>query len=644
MSFLAVKKEELNGMQPDFVYVTGEAYCDHPSFGTAIITRILEHEGFLVTIISQPQKDGDYTEFGCPKYGFFVSSGVVDSMVNNYTVAKIPRTRDVYSEGGDVGKRPDRAVTVYTKALKRLFPNTPVVIGGIEASLRRFAHYDYWADKVLPSILVDSGADLLIYGMGETPILDIASRIKKGIPLNKMRDIEGICYLERFENLSKKLKSQIEEHSALFCPSFEEVVESKKSYVKAFNMQSQNNDHLTGKILLQKQVDGKYLVQNIPQRACSVEEMDMVYSLPYERTYHPMYTRGVPAIEEVKFSVTSQRGCFGGCSYCAITYHQGRIIQKRSKESIIREVKIFTQDKDFKGYVHDVGGPTANFRNIACKYQKKSGVCLKKNCIGYKPCANLEVSHTEYLDLLRELRELEGVKKVFIRSGIRYDYLMMDGSDEFLIELIKHHVSGQLKVAPEHTEDSVLKLMNKPPFRVYKEFKAKYDSINQRLGKKQYLVPYLISSHPGCTIADAVRLAEYLKSINYMPEQVQDFYPTPSTKSTCMYYTGLNPDTLEEIFVPKSKEEKRMQRALLQYRKKENYDIVHKALELAGRKDLIGFGANCLIKPTKEEAIQNSLDKSANDKNSVKPRNNKNNGKNAFSKNNKNSSRKGKKK
>ena len=644
MSFLAVKKEELNGMQPDFVYVTGEAYCDHPSFGTAIITRMLEHEGFLVAIISQPQKDSDYTEFGCPKYGFFVSSGVVDSMVNNYTVAKIPRTRDVYSEGGDVGKRPDRAVTVYTRTLKRLFPNTPVVIGGIEASLRRFAHYDYWADKVLPSILVDSGADLLIYGMGETPILDIASRIKKGIPLNKMRDIEGICYLERFENLSKKLKSQIEEHSALFCPSFEEVVESKKSYVKAFNMQSQNNDHLTGKILLQKQVDGKYLVQNIPQRACSVEEMDMVYSLPYERTYHPMYTRGVPAIEEVKFSVTSQRGCFGGCSYCAITYHQGRIIQKRSKESIIREVKIFTQDKDFKGYVHDVGGPTANFRNIACKYQKKSGVCLKKNCIGYKPCANLEVSHTEYLDLLRELRELEGVKKVFIRSGIRYDYLMMDSSDEFLIELIKHHVSGQLKVAPEHTEDSVLKLMNKPPFRVYKEFKAKYDSINQRLGKKQYLVPYLISSHPGCTIADAVRLAEYLKSINYMPEQVQDFYPTPSTKSTCMYYTGLNPDTLEEIFVPKSKEEKRMQRALLQYRKKENYDIVHKALELAGRKDLIGFGANCLIKPTKEEAIQNSSGKSANDKNSVKPRNNKNNGKNAFSKNNKNSSRKGKKK
>lgn len=604
MSFLAVKKEELNGIQPDFVYVTGEAYCDHPSFGTAIITRLLEHLGFLVAVIPQPQKDSDYTEFGTPKYGFFVSSGVVDSMVNNYTVAKLPRQRDVYSEGGDIGRRPDRAVTVYTKALKRLFPSSPVVIGGIEASLRRFAHYDYWADKVLPSILTSSGADLLIYGMGEIPILEIANQIKKGIPLDKIRDIEGVCYCENYDNLSKKLKSQIEEHSAIFCPSFDEVVSDKKAYARAFNMQSQNNDHITAKVLLQKQPDGKYLVQNIPQRPCTIEEMDMVYSLPYERTYHPMYTRGVPAIEEVKFSVTSQRGCFGGCSYCAITYHQGRSIQKRSKESIIREVKIFVADKDFKGYVHDVGGPTANFRNVSCKNQKKNGVCLKKNCIGYKPCANIEVSHTEYLDLLRDLRELEGVKKVFIRSGIRYDYLMMDNNDEFLVELIKHHISGQLKVAPEHTEDCVLKLMNKPPFRVYKEFKAKFDKINQRLGKKQYLVPYLISSHPGCTLKDAVRLAEYLKSINYMPEQVQDFYPTPSTKSTCMYYTGLNPDNMEEVFVPRSKEDKKMQRALLQYRKKENYDIVHKALELAGRTDLIGFGANCLIKPTKDEAIQ----------------------------------------
>ena len=415
------------------------------------------------------------------------------------------------------------------------------------------------------------------------------------MPLNKLRDIQGVCYLDSYDNLSKKLKVQIEEHSALFCPSFDDVVSDKKAYVKAFNMQSQNNDHINGKVLLQKQPDGRYLVQNIPQRACTVEEMDMVYSLPYERNYHPMYTGGVPAIEEVKYSVTSQRGCFGGCSYCAITYHQGRTIQKRSKESIVREVKIFIADKDF--------------RNVSCKYQKKSGVCNKKNCIGYKPCVNLEVSHTEYLDLLKTLRELDGVKKVFIRSGIRYDYLMMDNNDEFLYELIKHHISGQLKVAPEHTEDSVLKLMNKPPFRVYKEFKIKYDKINEKLGKKQYLVPYLISSHPGCTLQDAVRLAEYLKSINYMPEKVQDFYPTPSTKSTCMYYTGLNPDTMEEVFVPRSKEDKKMQRALLQYRKKENYDIVHKALELAGRKDLIGFGANCLIKPTKEEAITNSKNK-----------------------------------
>lgn len=618
MSFLAVKKEELNGIQPDFIYVSGEAYCDHPSFGMAIITRMLEHLGFLVAIIPQPQTEKDYLEFGRPKYGFFVSSGVVDSMVNNYTVAKLPRNRDVYSEGGDTGKRPDRAVDVYVRAIKKLFPNSPVVIGGIEASLRRFAHYDYWADKVLPSILESSGADLLIYGMGETPILDIAKQIKKGIPLDKIKDIEGVCYLESYDNLSKKLKAQIEEHSALFCPSFESVSNDKKAYVKAFNMQSQNNDHITAKVLLQKQKNGKYLVQNIPQRPASVEEMDMVYSLPYERTYHPMYTRGVPAIEEVKFSVTSQRGCFGGCSYCAITYHQGRSIQKRSKQSIVREVKLFTQDKDFKGYVHDVGGPTANFRNTACKIQKKNGVCLKKNCIGYKPCANLEVSHTEYLDLLRELRALEGVKKVFIRSGIRYDYLMMDKSDEFLVELIKHHISGQLKVAPEHTEDNVLKLMNKPPFRVYKEFKAKFDKINQSLGKKQYLVPYLISSHPGCTLQDAVRLAEYLKSINYMPEQVQDFYPTPSTKSTCMYYTGIDPDTNQEIFVPRTKEEKKMQRALLQYRKKENYDIVHKALELAGREDLIGFAPHCLIKPTKEEATNKNHQKIGTKSNFIK--------------------------
>lgn len=615
MSFLPIKKEEAN-LPLDFVFVTGEAYCDHPTFGTALITRMLEHFGFSVGIVSQPQCDKDYMEFGEPKIGFFVSSGVVDSMVNNYTVAKIKRNRDVYSEGGEVGKRPDRAVTCYTRAIKRLYPNSAVVIGGIEASLRRFAHYDYWDDRVMPSILVDSGADLLIYGMGEVPIIELCNMLKKNIPLKKIKNINGTCYLETYENLPKKLKEMIDNHKDIvFCPSFEEVVENKLSYVKAFKVQTENNDYLNAKIVLQKHRD-KYLVQNIPQRPCTVNELDMVYSLPYMRDYHPIYKKGVPAMEEVKYSVTSQRGCFGSCSYCAITYHQGRRIQKRSKESIVREVKAFTLDKNFKGYVHDVGGPTANFRNSACTIQNKVGVCKKQYCIGYKPCKNLEVSHTEYLDLLKTLREIEGVKKVFVRSGIRYDYLMMDKSDEFLRELIKHHISGQLKVAPEHTENNVLKVMNKPSFEVYKEFKEKYDAINKKLGLKQYLVPYLISSHPGTTIKDAVRLAEYLKSINYMPEQVQDFYPTPSTKSTCMYYTGINPDDMSEVYVPKDRREKKMQRALLQYRKKENYDIVLEALKEADRMDLVGFSENCLIKPKKDMAIENA-NKQNRDKNIV---------------------------
>lgn len=615
MSFLPIHRNEAE-LPVDFVFVTGEAYCDHPTFGTALISRMLEHFGFKVGIVSQPQTDSDYMEFGEPRVGFFVSSGVVDSMVNNYTVAKLRRSKDVYSEGGDVGRRPDRAVCVYTQTIKRLYPASAVVIGGIEASLRRFAHYDYWSDTVMPSILVDSGADLLIYGMGEVPIIELCAMLKRNIPLAKIKDLDGTCYLESYDNLPKKLRERIDNHdNILFCPSYSEVAENKVSYVKAFNIQSENTDRLNAKMVLQKHGD-KYLVQNIPQRPCTVEEMDMVYNLPYERDYHPSYTRGVPAMEEVKYSVTSQRGCFGACSYCAITYHQGRIIQKRSKESIVREVQNFVKDKNFKGYVHDVGGPTANFRNRSCEAQKKVGICKNKNCIGYKPCKNMEVSHTEYLDLLKTLREIEGVKKVFVRSGIRYDYLMLDKNDEFLYELIKHHISGQLKVAPEHTEDSVLKVMNKPSFKVYQEFKEKYDAINKKLGKKQYLVPYLISSHPGCTLKDAVRLAEYLKSINYMPEQVQDFYPTPSTKSTCMYYTGINPDTMEEVYVPKTKDEKRMQRALLQYRKKENYDIVYNALVEAGRQDLIGFGEHCLIKPTREVAIARRNESGGNKPNS----------------------------
>lgn len=613
--FLPVTPEELNGQQPDIVYVIGEAYCDHPSFGHAIVSRLLESLGMTVAILSQPQNDDDYKKFGVPKVGFFVTGGVVDSMVNNYTVAKRKRDVDVYSEGGEVGRRPDRCVDVYCHNLKRLFPDSAVVIGGIEASLRRFAHYDYWADRVMPSILVSSGADLLIYGMGERPITEIVRLVQKGVPLKDIRDVRGTCYLEKYENLSSKLKKAIEEREAIFCPSFEQVRDDKKAYVEAFNIQSKQNDHVKGKILLQKH-QGKYLVQNRSQLPLLPEEMDKVYELPYMRDYHPSYKRGVPAMQEVKFSLTSVRGCFGSCNYCALTYHQGRIVQKRSKESLVREAKTLISDKDFKGYIHDVGGPTANFRDPACTKQMKGGVCAEKPCIGYRKCPNLQVSHEEYIELLRDLRQLEGVKKVFVRSGIRYDYVMYDKDDTFLKELVKHHISGQLKVAPEHVSDNVLEAMNKPPFSLYLAFKKKFDDLNARLGKKQYLVPYLISSHPGCTLKDAIRLAEYLKSIGYMPEQVQDFYPTPSTKSTCMYYTGINPDTGKEIYVPKDKREKMMQRALMQWRKKSNYDLVHEALVEAGRQDLIGFTEECLIKPTKEEAIARAKErKAANAKN-----------------------------
>ncbi len=602
MSFLPITKSEVGDRQVDIVYVIGEAYVDHPSFGHAIVSRLLQSLGIDVAIIPQPQNDSDFSRFGQPKYGFMVSSGVVDSMVNNYTVAKIKRTRDVYSEGGDVGKRPDRCVDVYCNALKRLYPDTPVVIGGIEASLRRFAHYDYWKDIVLPSILVSSKADLLIYGMGERPLKEIFDMVKKGVPLDKIKDVRGTCYLSSYDNLSAKLKKEIEEHSVVFSPSYEQVKADKLQYVQAFNAQYSNNDPYYGKTLLQKHGD-KYLVQNPMQYPLSVKEMDEIYNLPYERTYHPSYTKGVPAIEEVKYSLTSVRGCFGACNYCAIAFHQGRIVQKRSKENIVKEAESFVADKDFKGYIHDVGGPTANFRDPACEKQKTMGVCKDKSCIGYKPCPAMKVDHREYLDLLKTLRQIEGIKKVFIRSGIRFDYLMYDEDREFMYELIKHHISGQLKVAPEHISDATLQAMNKPPFEVYLKFKDKFDSINKKLGKKQYLVPYLISSHPGCTLKDAIRLAQYLKSIGYMPEQVQDFYPTPSTKSTCMYYTGINPDTMKPIYVAKTKKEKTYQRALMQYRKKSNYEIIVEALKEAGRQDLIGFGEDCLVKPTKEEAM-----------------------------------------
>ena len=598
--FLPISREEFDG-QPDIVYVIGEAYCDHPSFGHAIVSRLIESLGFSVAIVPQPQSDADYTRFGMPRLGFFVSGGVVDSMVNNYTVAKIRRTRDVYSEGGDPGKRPDRCVDVYCRALKRLYPDCAVVIGGIEASLRRFAHYDYWSDKVLPSILSSSGADLLIYGMGEKPIAEICALLSRGVPLARIKDVRGTCYLAEDGALSAALRRDMESGEALICPSYDEVRSDKRAYADAFRMQSDNSD-FSGKTLLQKH-GGLWLVQNRPQFPLSAAEMDAVYALPYERKPHPSYRRGVPAMEEIEFSITSVRGCFGSCNYCALTYHQGRIVQKRSRESIIAEAKKLTEQPGFKGYIHDVGGPTANFRDPACGKQLKSGACRDRKCIGWKKCPALEVSHKEYLSLLRDLRSLEKVKKVFVRSGIRFDYVMYDKSDEFLTELIKHHISGQLKVAPEHVSDKVLEKMNKPPFSVYLDFKRKFDVINARLGKKQYLVPYLISSHPGCTLADAVRLAEYLRSINYMPQQVQDFYPTPSTKSTCMYYTGLDPDTGKEVYVPRSRREKAMQRALMQYGLKRNYATVKEALREAGREDLIGFGKNCLIRPTKEEAI-----------------------------------------
>lgn len=618
MAFLPIEKSQVNG-PVDWVYVIGEAYVDHPSFGHAIVSRLIEYMGFSIAIVSQPMCDEDYTMFGEPKIGFLVTSGVVDSMVNNYTVAKQPRTEDVYSEGGIVGKRPDRCVDVYCNNLKRLFPTTPIVIGGIEASLRRFAHYDYWADKVLPSILVSSKADLLIYGMGERPIKEICNLIRKGIPLSKIKDVRGTCYLSDYEGLSSKMKSNIESGKVAFCESFEEVKADKMAYVRAFNTQTHNNDHIIGKVVLQKH-GNKYLVQNKMQLPLTEQELDEVYDLPYERTYHPRYKLGVPAIKEVKYSITHVRGCFGACNYCAITYHQGRVIQNRSKESVLKEAQAFTQDEDFKGYIHDVGGPTANFRHTACSKQMDKGVCPTRQCIGWKKCNNLEIDHNEYLDLLRSLRQIEGIKKVFIRSGIRYDYVMYDQSDEFLKEIIKHHVSGQLKVAPEHVSDNVLKNMNKPNFDLYLKFKEKFDSINKKLGLKQYLVPYLISSHPGCTLDDAINLALYLKSIGYMPEQVQDFYPTPSTKSTCMYYTGINPDTMEEVYVAKTKREKMLQRALMQYRKKSNYNLIKEALIQAHREDLIGFKENCLIKPLREEAISGKFSSNSTGQKAIKTR------------------------
>lgn len=606
MGFLPVNFEDMNERgweQLDFLYISGDAYVDHPSFGHAIITRVLESEGFKVGIIAQPdwKKNEDFKRLGRPKYGVLISSGVIDSMVNHYTASKKKRSNDLYSPGGKAGFRPDRAVIVYANKIKEIFKDTPVIIGGIEASLRRFAHYDYWDNRVRRSVLVDSKADILSYGMGEKPIVEIAKLLRKGVPAESIKNIRGCSYLAGYDELPQNIREAIDSKGSkniAVLPSFEEVAGDKKKYAEAFRIQYNEQDSISGKTLVQRHGD-RYLVQNPPSVPMSESELDKVYALPYERTYHPSYEKfgGIPAIQEVEFSITSHRGCYGGCSFCALNFHQGRAIQKRSQASVINEAKKIIWTEGFKGYIHDVGGPTANFRSVACKKQVTHGVCKDRQCLYPQPCKNLIVDHSEYLDLLRKLRALPEVKKVFIRSGIRYDYLMLDKNDDFFTELCEHHVSGQLKVAPEHVVDRVLDRMGKPKRQLYNRFVKKFYDINKKINKEQYLVPYLISSHPGSDLKAAVELAEYLKEEGYMPEQVQDFYPTPGTLSTCMFYTGFDARDMSHVYVPKTPKEKAMQRALLQYRRKENYHMVVEALKEAHREDLIGFGPKCLVKP-----------------------------------------------
>lgn len=581
----------------DFVYVIGDAYVDHPSFGHAIISRILEANNYRVGIISQPdwKNKKSIDIYGKPRLGFIISAGNMDSMVNHYTVSKKRRHNDAFTPGGVFGKRPDYATVVYGNLIRQTYKDVPIIIGGIEASLRRLAHYDYWSDTVKRSILLDSGADLLLYGMGERSIVETADALQSGLDIRDITFIPGSVY---------KTKSLDSVYDAITLPSFDDVKESKRKYAESFYTQYINTDPFSGQRMVEKYGEHLYVVQNPAAKPLSTAEMDRVYGLNYMRTYHPSYEAagGVPAIEEVKFSLVSNRGCFGGCSFCALTFHQGRIIQARSHESIINEAKAFTWEPDFKGYIHDVGGPTANFRHPSCEKQLTKGVCKNKQCLFPEPCKNLRVDHQDYLKLLRKLRALPGVKKVFIRSGIRFDYVNGDPDPIFLRELCEYHVSGQLKVAPEHVADPVLKRMGKPGNRVYKKFVQDYKAMNEKLGKKQYLVPYLMSSHPGSTMKEAIALAEYLRDLGYMPEQVQDFYPTPSTLSTCMYYTGLDPRTMEPVYVPKNPHEKAMQRALIQYRNPKNYELVREALETAHRTDLIGFDKKCLIRPRRGES------------------------------------------
>lgn len=585
--------EERGIKQFDFIYVTGDAYVDHPSFGAAIVTRLLESLGYTVGIISQPdwKSERDFKIYGKPRLAFLVTGGNIDSMVAHYTAAKRKRSDDAYTAGGKAGKRPDRAVIVYCKKIREIYGNVPIAIGGLEASLRRFAHYDYWDDLVRPSILLDSGADLLMYGMGEHQIEELARRLDGGESISDIHNIRGTCYL------TEPINTPI---GAAECASYEQVKENKKAYARSCRQQYDQQDEVYGKTVIQRH--GKMmLVQNPPSYSLTTEELDRIYSLPYMRAYHPSYESvgGVPGIEEVKFSITHNRGCFGYCNFCSIALHQGRRITCRSEESILDEARRLTEMPDFKGYIHDVGGPTANFRKPSCEKQIKLGLCKGKKCLAPEPCPNLEADHSEYIDILRKLRKIKGVKKVFIRSGIRYDYLMEDESDEFIKELIKNHVSGQLKVAPEHCSAAVLDKMGKPHIEAYKKFQKKFYEITKGIGKEQYLVPYLMSSHPGSTLKEAIELAVFLKENNMRPEQVQDFYPTPGTLSTCMFYTGLDPYTMEEVYVPRTPEEKKMQRTLLQYFKPENKRIVISALKKAGRTDLIGYGKNCLVTPEK---------------------------------------------
>ena len=581
--------------QCDFVYVTGDAYVDHPSFGHAIISRVLESRGYKVGIIPQPDwKDPKSIQvLGEPRLGFLVTAGNMDSMVNHYSVSKKRRSKDLYTPGGEMGRRPDYAAIVYSNLIRSVYKKKPIILGGIEASLRRLAHYDYWSGKVKRSLLLDSQADLISYGMGERSIAEIADALDSGLAIEDITFIDGTVY---------RTKHIEQVYDCLILPDYRKIREDKEAYAKSFYLQYCNTDPFQGKRLAEPYGDDHlYVVQNPAQKPLTTQEMDDVYALPYMRNYHPSYEKdgGIPAFQEVKFSLISNRGCFGACSFCALTFHQGRIIQARSHDSLVSEAKLLTEEADFKGYIHDVGGPTANFRFPACKKQETKGACTDRQCLFPKPCKNLIADHSDYICLLKKLRDIPKVKKVFIRSGIRFDYLLADKNRKFLEGLCRYHVSGQLKVAPEHVADEVLSLMGKPEHSVYMRFAEEYKKMNEKLGLKQYLVPYLMSSHPGSTLRSAVKLAEYLRDLGYMPEQVQDFYPTPSTISTCMYYTGLDPRNMKPVYVPLNPHEKAMQRALIQYRRPENYDLVYEALHKAGRTDLIGFGEKCLIRPAR---------------------------------------------